>query len=146
QSSPVPGNFVAKTVVEKGENSVEKWENINEEYVLFPSDRGKDKYNEDYQKIKTFSEKIANYFPNYVGVAGEGFYIDQDLTRLSIEVPIEFYGKGEVVGFTQYAYGLVKEIFPNYYDIEVNVTSSDGSESLIYRKAGEDEPDVHIYD
>src|SRR5699024_286072 len=68
QSSPVPGNFVAKTVVEKGENSVEKWENINEEYVLFPSDRGKDKYNEDYQKIKTFSEKIANYFPNYVGV------------------------------------------------------------------------------
>lgn len=145
-SSPVPGNFVAKTVVGEGESNIGKWENINEENVLFPSDHAKEKYNEDYQKVKTFSDKIADYFPNYVGVAGKGFYIDKNLTRMSIEVPIEFYGKGEVVGFTQYAYGLVKEIFPNYYDIEVNVTSSDGSESLIYRKAGEDEPDVHIYD
>lgn len=145
QSSPVPGNFVAKTVVENGKNKIDKWEKINEEHILFPSDRAEEKYNEDYQKMNTFSERIASYFPNYVGVAGEGFYIDQNLTRLSIEVPIEFYGKGEVIGFTQYAYGLVKEIFPNHYDIEVNVTSSDGSESLIYRKAGDDEPSVHIY-
>lgn len=145
QSSPVPGNFVAKTLVGEGKGTIDKWEIINEENVLFPSDRAKEKYNEDYQKVKTFSEKIADYFPNYVGVAGKGLYIEKNLTQLSIEVPIEFYGKGEVVGFTQYAYGLVKEIFPNYYDIEVNVTSSHGSESLIYRKAGEDEPNVHIY-
>lgn len=145
QSSPVPGNFVTQTVVDEGKKKINKWENINEEYVLFPSDRAKDNYNEDYQKVNTFSEKIASYFPNYVGIAGEGLYIDKNLTQLSIEVPIEFYGKGEIVGFTQYAYGLVKEIFPNYYDIEVDVTSSFGSESLIYRKAGEDEPKVHIY-
>ncbi len=145
QSSPVPGNFVAKTLVGEGENTIGKWETINEENVLFPSDRSNEKYNEDHQKVKTFSEKIADYFPNYVGVAGRGLYIDKNLTQLSIEVPIEFYGKGEVIGFTQYVYGLVKEIFPNYYDIEVDVTSSNGSESLIYRKAGEDEPNVHIY-
>lgn len=145
QSSPVPGNFVMKTVVGEGDTSIGKWENINEEYVLFPSGRAKDKYNEDYQKVKTFSEKIAGYFPNYVGVAGKGLYIDKNLTQLSIEVPIEFYGKGEVLGFTQYAFGLVKEIFPNYYDIQIEITSSSGSESLIYRKAGEDEPKVHIY-
>lgn len=145
QSSPVPGNFVAKTVIGKGENKIGKWENINEEYVLFPSKRSKDKYHDDYQKFKTFSEKIESYFPNFVGVAGEGFYDDNNLTRLTLEVPLEFYGKGEVIGFTQYTYGLVKEIFPNYYDIEVSITSSEGMESLIYRHAGEDEPDVHIY-
>jgi len=145
QSSPVPGNFVAQTVIGKDENSIGKWEAIDEEYVLFPSDRSKDKYPDDHEKFKTFSEKIADYFPNYVGVAGEGFYVDQNLTQLSLEVPLEFYGKGEVIGFTQYTYGLVKEIFPNYYDIEVSITSSDGMESLIYRPAGEEEPDVHIY-
>ncbi|MEI3613807.1 CamS family sex pheromone protein [Pseudogracilibacillus sp. SO30301A] len=145
QSSPVPGNFVAKTLVGEGEHTIDKWETINEENVLFPSDQANEKYNEDHQKVKTFSEKIADYFPNYVGVAGRGLYIEKNLTQLSIEVPIEFYGKGEVIGFTQYVYGLVKEIFPNYYDIEVDITSSNGSESLIYRKAGEDEPNVHIY-
>lgn len=145
QSSPVPGNFVAKTVVGQGENEIGKWEEIQEEHILFPSENGKDKYYDDHQKVKTFSDRIAEYFPNYVGVAGEGFYIDQNLTRLTLEVPLEFYGKGEVIGFTQYTYGLVKEIFPNHYDIEVSITSSDGTESLIYRPAGEDEPDVHIY-
>lgn len=145
QSSPVPGNFVAKTLVDKDEDKIGKWETIQEEYVLFPSDEGKKKYNEDYQKVKSFGDKVAEYFPNYVGVAGEGFYIDKDLTRMTIEVPIEFYGKGEVVGFTQYAYKQLKEIFPNHYDIEISITSSDGAESLIYRNAGSDEPKVHIY-
>lgn len=145
QSSPVAGNFVAKTFVEKGENSIGEWENINEENVLFPSEKAKEDYYEDYQKIDSFAEKIASYFPNYVGIAGEGFYIDGNLTRLSIEIPIEFYGKGEVIGFTQYTYGLVKEIFPNYFDIEIIVTSIDGTESVIYRKAGEEDPEVHIF-
>lgn len=145
QSSPVPGSFIAKTLVDEGSSSIDKWETINEENILFPSDEAKKKYNEDYQQVKTFSDKIATFFPNYVGIAGRGFYVDKNLTRLSIEVPIEFYGKGEVIGFTQYTYGLVKEIFPNYYDIEVSVTSADGPESLIIREAGEDEPIVHIY-
>lgn len=144
QSSPVSGNFVAKTTVDKGSKTIDKWETINEEHVLFPSERAKDTYFEDYQKMEMFGKKIAEYFPNYVGVAGDGFYVDKNLKRLSIEVPIEFFGKGEVVGFSQYAYGLVKEIFPNHYDIEVIVTSLDGTESLIYRNAGADKPKVHI--
>ena|SRR5690625_1451568 len=145
QSSPVPGEFVAKTVVGKDDNSIGKWEDIQEEHILFPSENGKKKYHDDYEKVKSFGDEIADYFPNYVGVAGEGFYIDKNLHRLTLEVPIEFYGKGEVIGFTQYTYGLVQEIFPNYYDLEVSITSSHGTESLIFRHAGEDEPQVHIY-
>lgn len=145
QSSPVPGNFVQKTFVKEGDTKIGKWEKIDEEYVLFPSSRAKDKYPTDYQKVKAFSEKIEAYFPNYVGVVGTGFYIDGDLTNLSIDIPIEFFGKGEVVGFTQYTYGIVQEIFKNHYDIEVSVFSSDGAESLIYRDSGEDEPKVHIF-
>ena len=145
QSSPVPGSFVAKTVVGDGDSSIGKWENIQEEHILFPSDKAKKNYYEDYQKFQQFNDKLAEYFPNYVGVVGDGFYIDKSLTRLSIEVPIEFFGKGEVIGFTQYAFGLLKEIFPNYYDIEVTITSSDGPESLIYRNAGTDDPEVHVF-
>lgn len=145
QSSPVPGNFIQKTVVKNGENEIGKWEDINEEYILFPSAEAKDKYTNDYQKVKAFSEKIEEYFPNYVGVVGTGFYINGDLTNLSIEVPIEFFGKGEVIGFTQYAFGIVQEVFDKHYDIEVSVFSTDGAESLIYRDSGEEEPKVHIF-
>lgn len=145
QSSPVPGHFVQKTVVDAGDMTIGKWEKINEKYVLFPSNEARDNYQNDYQKVKAFSDKIAEYFPNYVGVVGSGFYVDNELVRLSIEVPIEFYGKGEIIGFTQYAYGLIEEIFSNHYDIEVSVFSSEGAESVLYRDAGEEEINVHIF-
>lgn len=145
QSSPVPGSFVQKTVVSEGSREIGKWEKIDEEFMLFPSNEANNKYPSDHQMVKAFSDKIADYFPNYVGVVGTGFYVEGQLVSLSIEVPIEFFGKGEVIGFTQYAYGLVKEIFKNHFDIQVSVYSSDGPESLIYRNAGEEEPNVHIF-
>ncbi len=145
QSSPVPGNFVAKTFIDRGERSIGKWETIDEEYVLLTSSQSKSKYADDYQKVKALGDKIGEYFPNFVAVVGEGFYKDDQLRRLKLEIPIDFYGRSEVVGFTQYVYGLVNEIFKNYYDIELMVTSSNRVESLIYRPAGEEETNVYIF-
>lgn len=144
ETSPVPGNFVTKTNIESGEKGIGKWEDVDEDYVLFPSDEAKEDHFDEYELVNSFANDISKYFPNYVGVIGEGFYIDDELQQLSIEIPIEFYGAAEVTGFTQYAFGLVKEMFPNYYDLEIKVTSNDQVESLIYQEAGEDEPIVRI--
>lgn len=144
QESPVPGNFVSKTMVHQGETEIGKWEKIKENHVLFPSDNAKKNYFDDNQAIKSFGDDIAKYFPNYVGVVGEGFYTNNDLQRLTIEVPIEFYGKSEVTGFTQYAYGLIQEKFPEHYDLEVKITSNNRLESLITREKGDKKPAVHI--
>lgn len=145
QSSPIPGKFVARTTIKKDETSINKWEDINEENVLFPSNEAKENHYEDHEKIKKFSDEITHYFPNYVGVVGEGFYINNELTSLSLEIPISFYGKGEVIGFTQYAYGLIKEIFPDYFNLEVKIMSNEKLESLIFRNAGTENPNVHIF-
>lgn len=145
RSSPVPGNFVAKQTVTGGSASIGEWDSINEQYILFPSSEGKEKYFDDHEIVSSFGNKIAEYFPNYVGVIGEGFYVDKELQKLTLEIPIEFYGKGEIIGFTQFAYGLVKEMFADHYDLEIKVTSSDKLESLIYREAGKKSPTVHIF-
>lgn len=144
-SAMVPGSFIAQAVLDAEDMTVKKWEPINEDYILFPSDEAGKKYPEDAANMADFQADIENYFPNYVGVIGRGFYSGEELKHLKIEIPIEFYGEAEVVGFTQYAYGLLMEYFPNYYSIEINVHSMDEPESLIVRNAGEDEPFVHIY-
>lgn len=144
-SSPIPGNFITKTLVPSHDMMIGEWEPIHEKYVLFPSDEAKENYLEDYDIISSFGDDISQYFPNYVGYIGEGFYINDELKKLTIEVPIEFYGSGEVVGFTQYAYGIVKGLFPNRYDLEIKVVSSQKIESFIYREAGEEDPSVHIF-
>lgn len=144
-ASQVPGNFVQQTTVKKGADKLGKWEGISEKYVLFPSKEGKTDYVDDYEKVNTFGNGVGEYFPNYVGVIGEGLYIDNNLTSLSINIPIEFQGKSEIIGFTQYIYGLADKTFSKNHELEIKVTSVDQVESLLYREAGEKELNVHIF-
>lgn len=145
QNAMSPGNFVTKTLVEAEDTVAKEWQDIDEDYVLFPSDEAVENYNEESQLMREFTEEIAQYFPNYVGVIGTGFYKDGELAKLNIEIPIEFQGKAEAVGFTQYVYGLVMETFPNYFKVEVQIQSHQQQESVIVREAGETDPFVYVY-
>lgn len=145
RESPVPGNFMAKTLVDKGKNDIGKWEMIKEEHILFPSKQASDKYFEDAEVVKQFTNNIADYFPNYVGMIGRGFYVNEELRQLVLEIPLEFHGKGEVLGFTQYVYGQIKELLSTNYDLEVKIKSNSKMESVLYREAGKEEPRVHIF-
>ncbi|MBO8157222.1 MAG: CamS family sex pheromone protein [Bacillaceae bacterium] len=144
-SSLVPGNFIAKTVVDPQNMMINEWERIDEHYVLFPSSEADTAYYEDANRMEEFTNEIAEFFPNYVGVVGKGFYADDQINQLKIDITIEFKGKAEVIGFAQYLYGLVIELFPNYMDIEVNVQSPFKQEILLVRRSGEEEPSVYIY-
>jgi len=144
-SSQVPGNFIKKVNVKEGSNELGKWEDLNEEYVLFPSSESKEDFIDDHEKVNKFGTGVGDYFPNYVGIIGEGLYVDDNLTDLKINIPIEFYGKNEIIGFTQYIYGLADKTFSKNHNLEIKVTSVEQVESLLYRKAGEDELKVHIF-
>ncbi|WP_374724385.1 CamS family sex pheromone protein [Calidifontibacillus erzurumensis] len=145
RESVVPGNYFAKAYVSGNASSISKWETINERYVLFPSQEGKDQYYDDYTRVMNFKSDIEQYFPNYVGVIGRGYYVDDQLQEMTIEIPIQFYGKAEIIGFTEYITGLMMDHFPPYITVNVYITSIDGQEALIRRNGGEEKPFVHIY-
>ncbi|WP_042454790.1 CamS family sex pheromone protein [Neobacillus dielmonensis] len=145
KSSVVPGNFIAYTTVDKGSSNLNDWEKINEKYYLFPSNDAEEAHRDDVTAFLNFKQDVEEYFPNFNGVIGKAFYAGDQLQELNITIPIQFYGKTEGVGFTQYVTGLVMEHFPKYIAVSVSVTSVDGPEALIVRKADEDEPFVYIY-
>ncbi|SHN27291.1 CamS family sex pheromone protein [Gracilibacillus kekensis] len=145
QSSLVPGNFVAKTNVPGDRATIDEWKEVNEENVLFPSEYGRNTYADTHATLVDFESDVASYFPNYVSVIGKGFYQNGNLQKLTVEIPVSFYGKAELIGFTQYVYGLVLSGFPNNYQLEINITSGDTQEALIVRNPGEEEGFVHIY-
>lgn len=145
QGSPIPGNFIAMTTVSGNENQIEGWEDVNEKNVLFPSDEAKEDHVDDSEVLQSFGQDIAEYFPNYVGYIGQGFYVDDNLRKLTIEIPLEFYSAGEIIGFTQYVYGVVLKNFSDSFDLEIKITSSNQVESFIYREAGQEEPTVHVF-
>lgn len=145
KSSIVPGNFIAKNVVKQGSNSLAKWEEIDEEYYFFPSTEGTKAYRDDAQMFNRFKQDIEEFFPNYTGVIGKAFYKNGELNYLDIEIPMQFYGKAEVVAFTQFVTGKVMDYFPDYISLEVNIMSNSGQEALVLKEPNQETPTVHIY-
>lgn len=146
KSSVVPGNFISYTNIDENSNNIGKWTNLDEEYFLFPSAAAEKKNRDDVNTFTNFKEDVEEYFPNFNGVIGRAFYMDDQLQSLNIDIPIQFYGNSEAIGFTQYVAGLIMERFPNYIAVQVSITSVNGPEALIVREANQDEPTVHIYE
>ncbi|EOO13644.1 CamS family sex pheromone protein [Bacillus cereus] len=148
KSSLVPGNFVSYAKVEKGSETVEDWKPINEKYYLFPSEQAKaDNKREDLARVSNFKAKLSEYFQgDYTAVIGTGMYRDDELREMKLDIPVQFNGKAEVIGFTQYVAGLVMEYFPNYMKVQVTIKSVERPESIIIREAKQDEPFVKILD
>jgi protein involved in sex pheromone biosynthesis len=146
KSSVVPGSFFAVGEVGAKDNQVDKWSVVKEEHYVFPSSEALANYRDDATRMLNFKSDIDEYFPNYTGVIGKGFYRDEQLAELTIEIPMQFYGKAEVIGFTQYVTGLIMEHFQNYFTVRCYISSISGQEAIIIREAGKEEPYVHIYD
>ncbi|MGL4819522.1 MAG: CamS family sex pheromone protein [Bacilli bacterium] len=145
KSSLVPGHYLMYADLDKGKTTISDWKNVNEEYVLFPSKVASNEYRENSAVFNNFKKDIEDYFPNYTGVIGEGYYVNNQLVRLEISIPIQFYSRSEIIGFTQYVTGLVMEHFPNYIEVSVAINSSRGEESIIVRKQDAKEPFVYIH-
>ncbi|WP_368997072.1 CamS family sex pheromone protein [Caldifermentibacillus hisashii] len=143
KTSIVPGNYFAYGTAESG-TSLE-WNKVEEEYVLFPSTEATEKHRDDAQQFDTFKNNVGQYFSNYNGIVGRALYINNELNKISIDVTMQFYGKTEVIGFSQYIASLIVESFPKYATTEVSVNSVTNQEALILKEPDMDEPFVHIY-
>ncbi|WP_259455689.1 CamS family sex pheromone protein [Bacillus sp. PK3_68] len=146
QNSVVPGNFIAYTHLDADEDRIRGWEKVNEKYYLFPSAEAEKDHRDDTTYFLNFKQDVEKYFKNYNGVVGTALYNGEELVDLKIKIPIQFYGKAEAIGFTQFVTGLVMDHFPAYVPIEVTISSVNGPEALIVKKANEKEPQVHIYE
>ncbi|MFK2826051.1 CamS family sex pheromone protein [Bacillus sp. B190/17] len=144
--SVVPGNFIAYTHLDPNEDTIRGWEKVNEKYYLFPSVEAEKDHRDDTTYFLNFKQDVEKYFKNYNGVVGKALYNGEELVDLKIEIPIQFYGKAEAIGFTQFVTGLIMDHFPDYIPIEVTISSVNGPEALIVKKANEKEPEVHIYE
>lgn len=141
----IPGAYFSYGVAKAGQNDISEWQAIDEEYVMFPTDDSQDVYRDVSNSFKYFKQDVDKYFSNYTSVVGTGFYQNKSIQKLMIEIPIQFFGTTEVIGFTQYLTGVLIKQFDNI-NVEVSITSVNGPEALIIKEANNGEPYVHIYE
>ncbi|MER1998203.1 MAG: CamS family sex pheromone protein [Lysinibacillus sp.] len=130
KNSIVPGTYFAYSVADKGKNDLGDWKGINEKFVTFPLNNPEDVYREMNKKFQNFKQDIDKYFSNYTSVIGTGFYQNNTISSLEIEIPIQFYGTSELIGFTQYLTGVMLQQLPNDLVITIEIKSMNGSEGI----------------
>ena len=146
RNSIVPGTYFAYGTAAEGKGNIPEWTAVNEEYVLFPQPVSEEKYRDVGNSFAKFKQDIDEYFSNYTSVVGTGFYQDDLIQKMNIDIPIQFYGEGELIGFTQYMTGLVMQHFPASLQGERKRRPVTGPEAFVLKKADDKEPYVHIYD
>jgi protein involved in sex pheromone biosynthesis len=145
--SYVPGHFYAKTLVDAGRYNIDKWDAVNEQYVMFPSSAATKIARGDSEAFSKFKDDVEKYFPNSIGVIGKGFYRDKELTDLTININIRFFDKTEVVSFANYVAALLQSQFPfsQRLPVQVYINSIDQPEAIIVKTPSMDTPFVHVY-
>ncbi|MBC1976448.1 CamS family sex pheromone protein [Listeria booriae] len=140
----VPGNFIAMTTANGSD--LGKWKTIDEKTYVLPSADAKSDHKTDNTSFEDFKADIEKYYPNYTGVVGRARYEDGEMAELNIDIPLQFYGEAEIIGFTQYVTDLIGKHLSTNAAIQVNITTTDGTAALITRKANDNTPTAHIFD
>jgi len=146
RNSIVPGTYIQFAVSDPGKNTLSEWTPLNEEYVTFPMSSPKDKYRDINDAFQKFKQDIDLYFSNLTSVIGTGFYKDDRIQKLEVDIPIQFFGTAEIIGFTQYLTGVMLSHLPQDLPVVISITSMNGPEALIKKMPNEEEPFVHIYE
>ncbi len=146
RNSIVPGTYMQYAVSDSGSNSLGSWKQLNEKYVTFPMSSPEDKYRDINKAFKDFKQDIDLYFSNLTSVIGTGFYKEGRIQKLEVDIPIQFFGTAEIIGFTQYLTGVMLKHLPQDLQVVISITSMNGPEALIKKEPNEDEPFVHIYE
>ncbi|MDD9149739.1 CamS family sex pheromone protein [Sporolactobacillus sp. CQH2019] len=145
--SLIPGDYFAKTTVSAGSTTIDKWTTVNDQHVLFPSTAASSQYKADLAKFNTFKSDVQKYYPDFVGVVGKGFYENQTLTDLTIDINLRFMDETEIIGFTNYVASIVNNGFGfgREVPIHISITSNDVQEALVDRTSSMDTAYVHIF-
>lgn len=140
-----PGNFVSYAVSEENSKKIGKWKAVNEKYVLLPSNEA-DKLNEKLNnEYKQFNDQLQTYFPNFTQSIGTGYFVNDTIKELNINVPLDYFGKAEVVGVTQYIADLAMKNFSQVDNLEISIVDNDKPLALIVKSKDDKEPIIHVY-
>lgn len=140
-----PGKFVSYASSEGGKRNVKSWEKMNQKYVTIPSNDAADLDENLNSNFEQFNQDLQKYFPNFTQSVGTGKFDDDKLTELEIKVPLDYYGKAEVIGVTQYVADLSQKYFKGIDDLEISIVDGEEPQALITKTKDDDEPQIHIY-
>lgn len=141
----IPGEFVAGATADDGQTRINSWKDINEKSVLLPSSEAADLNENLNNNFKQFNDNLQSYFPNFTQAVGKTKFDGKNPKNLIIEVPIDYYGKAELTGITQFIAQQADKYFSNIDAYEIHIKDGNQARALITKGKDDKKQNVHIY-
>lgn len=145
ENSIVPGEFITGTTVEEGKTRINDWKDINQKTALLPSREADDLDENLNNDFKQFNDNLQTYFNNFTQAVGTVKFDKKEAKQLSVDVPIDYYGKAETIGITQYVTEQAEKYFDDIDEYEIHIKDGNNPKALISKSKDDKEPQVHIY-
>ncbi|OEL04588.1 CamS family sex pheromone protein [Staphylococcus saprophyticus] len=145
ENSIVPGEFIAGTTVEDGKTRINDWKDINQKTALLPSEEAGELDENLNSDFKQFNDNLQTYFNNFTQAVGTVKFDNKKAKQLSVDLPIDYYGKAETIGITQYVTEQANKYFDGIDEYEIHIKDGNNPKALISKTKDDKEPQVHIY-
>ncbi|WP_436861136.1 CamS family sex pheromone protein [Staphylococcus caeli] len=145
ENSIIPGEFIAGTTVEDGKTRINDWKDIKQKTALLPSEEAGDLDENLNSDFKQFNDNLQSYFNNFTQAVGTVKFDNKKAKQLSVDVPIDYYGKAETIGITQYVTEQAEKYFDGIDAYEIHIKDGNNPKALISKTKDDKEPKVHIY-
>ena len=145
ENSIVQGEFIAGTTVEDGKTRINDWKDINQKTALLPSEEAGELDENLNSDFKQFNDNLQTYFNNFTQAVGTVKFDNKKAKQLSVDLPIDYYGKAETIGITQYVTEQADKYFDGIDEYEIHIKDGNNPKALISKTKDDKEPQVHIY-
>lgn len=141
----IPGEFVAGATADDGQTRINDWKSIDEKTVLLPSREAGDLDESLNNNFKQFNDNLQSYFTNFTQAVGKAKFVNKKPQQVSIDLPIDYYGKAELTGITQYVTEQAEKYFSSIDEYEIHIKDGNNARALITKTKDDKKPQVHIY-
>lgn len=135
-NSVVPGVYIAQGEIKSSEDNIQKLDTVNQEYVLFLNESGSKKDIDLNNKIQTLKNDLTSYFGETVNINCLGFYQDNKLKNIDIEIVFDSNSNIEGNAMINFIDNEVNSHLNIDYDYLISVVSPTGSPIACMMKNG----------
>lgn len=140
-----PGHFVSYAVSDKNGAKLNEWKKVDEQTVLLPSGEASELDDHLNSNFQDFNSSLQSYFNNFTQAVGKAKFVNKKVNHLVVDLPIDYYGKAELIGITQYVTQLAEKDLKDVPTYEIHIKDGSQPRALITKNEEDSEPQVHIY-
>jgi len=142
----LPGGVFLQGEVAAGGQKVERWTEVDEEWMLLPHPRGgQGQHQVDvHRSFQRLQERIESYFPKYAGLSGMARFQREHLVELTVEINAEYDSEAQITQLAQYTIAVLPELFPQEPRVNLYFRSLNMPQA-VYVRQGDGSEFFHLY-